>query len=317
MNGSIRILMVVLVVSACAGVVCAEERRGQGEVHGTFVKLVERQVGEREVVGVVLQQVEGKGEVVVLMSRQQKDLLALARKLTKGQKIEIAYVAEDGQKWVKRLEVERRREGGRGDLAEFRRLVEKMQVRLKQLEREVVELREANARLRRKLATREGGDREDGRKNDREDGRKNDRNDREKNDRNDREKNDRNDREKNDRNDGGKNDRDGGEKGGADGFPTSLRGFRGMLTGTVKSKLDRGFVLKVEKVVRVWKANKASRPQDAVGKVLTLVVRADSRMGKRHLEIVGGLKVGDRVSVEAFHIEGNRLTLVEELRKVD
>ena len=309
MNRSFRVLTVVLAVSACVGVVRAEEQRRQGEVRGTFVKLVERQVGEQEVVGVVVQQLEGAGEVVLLMSRRQKDMLALAKKLTKGQKVEIAYVTEGGQKWIKRLASGRRREGGPGDLPEFRRLVERMQVRLKQLERQVAELREENARLRRKLGGKEGSNGEDGRKNDRDDG--------EKNNRNDGEKNNRNDGEKNNRNDGEKNNRNDGEKGGDDGFPTGLRGFRGTLVGTVKSKLDRGFVLKVEKVVRVWKANKARRPQDAVGKTLTLVVRAESRMSKRHMEIAGGLKVGDRVSVEAFHFEGNRLTIVEELRKVD
>jgi len=258
MRGSCRVLTVVLTVTALACAVRAEGDRRRGEVRGTFVKLIELQVGEREYVGVVVKPFEGKGEVVVLMSRQQREILALARKLEKGQKVEIAYVTEEGHKWVKRLEAERRRESGQGDLAELRKMIERMQARLKQLEREVVELREENARLRRKLAEKEADD----------------------------------------------------------GFPASLRGFRGMMVGTVKSKLDRGFVLTVEKVVRVWKANRAERPRDAVGKALTLVV-GDGRMAKDHLKVAGGLKVGDRVSVEAFHFGGEKLTIVEELRKVD
>jgi len=96
-----------------------------------------------------------------------------------------------------------------------------------------------------------------------------------------------------------------------------VRGFKGMLVGTVTKMLDRGFVLKVGKVTRVWKHNKAKRPQNAVGKLFTCIVRGEGRMNRRHLEVIRGLKAGDHVSVEAFHLEGNRLTLVEELRKID
>lgn len=292
MNRSFRITMLGLVVCTCVGVVGAEAAGRDGEVRGTFVKLVEKKVGDGWYLGIVVQQFEGKGEAVLLIPRKNRDLNALARKLTKGQKVEAAFVIDSKQMFIRRLEAERPRERAReggGELAELRELVKKMRARLAQMERQIVELREVNARLRRELAGKDGG-RDDGKVGDKDDG-----------------------------NAGNKDDgnKDGGDKDGEGGFPAGLRGFRGMLTGTVKSKLDRGFVLKVEKVGRVWRANKAKRPADAVGKALTMVVRADSRMGRRHLAVIRELKVGDRVLAEAFHIEGNRLTLVEELRKVD
>ena len=277
--------MLALVICACAGAVWAEEGARGGEVRGTFVRLVERKVGEGWVLGLVVQQFEGKGEAVVLIPRKNRDLNAMARKLKKGQKVEMAWVLDGGQKWIKRLELGHAGEGGGGggDLAELRRLVGTMRQRLAQLERQVVELKEVNARLRRELAGKGGQDRGG---------------------------------EKGNREDGEKGNREGGEKDG-DGFPASMRGFKGMLTGTVVKRIDHGFVLKVEKVLRVWKGNKAKRPQDAVGQLFTCIVRGEGRMNRRHLEIIRVLKVGDHVTAEAFHLEGDRLTLVEELRKVD
>jgi len=267
MNRSFRVLVVALIVCSFVGVVRAEGERREGEVRGTFVKLVERKVGQGWSLGVVVEQFEKKGEAVLLIPRNNRDLLAAARKLTRGQKVELGFVSEGEQMWVKRLEAAKTAESGRrtgGEIAELRELVRKMQQRLAQMERQVVELRQENARLKRKLAGKEGkrADKDD------------------------------------------------------DGFPAGMRGFRGMLVGTVAKKLDRGFVLKVEKVAREWKASKAPRSADAVGKMLAMVA-GDGRMAERHLKIARELKVGDRVSAEGFHYEGNRLTLVEELRKVD
>lgn len=270
MNRSFRVLVAAFIVCSFVGVVRAEGDRREGEVRGKFVKLVERKVGQAWNLGVVVEQFEGKGETVLLIPRTNQDLLAAARKLTKGQKVELRFVSEGEQVWVKRLEAARKADSGRevrragGEIAELRELVKKMHQRLAQMERQVVELREENARLKRQLAGKEGKAT-------------------------------------------AKDD---------DGFPAGMRGFRGMLIGTVVKKLDRGFVLKVEKVAREWKASKAPRPADAVGKTLIMVV-GDGRMAQRHLRIANELKVGDRVSAEGFHYEGNRLTLVEELRKVD
>jgi hypothetical protein len=99
------------------------------------------------------------------------------------------------------------------------------------------------------------------------------------------------------------------------GLPDGLQGFRGRLFGTVVRVGDRGFVLKVEKVLNVWESNRASRPESAVGRSLPLVLQPEGRLSARHLETFRGLRVGDRVVVEAFHEEGDRLTVVEEFRK--
>jgi len=85
----------------------------------------------------------------------------------------------------------------------------------------------------------------------------------------------------------------------------------------IRRKGERSFVLKVEKLLRTWKGSRAPRPQAAIGRELTLIITPDSRLGERHLGTFGGLKVGDRVVVEAFHTRGPRLTVVEELRKAE
>ena len=99
------------------------------------------------------------------------------------------------------------------------------------------------------------------------------------------------------------------------GLPEGLQGFRGRLFGTVLRVDDRGFVLKVEKVLNVWESNRARRPESAVGRSLHLVLQPEGRLSARHLETFRSLRVGDRVVVEAFHEEGDRLTVVEEFRK--
>ena len=81
--------------------------------------------------------------------------------------------------------------------------------------------------------------------------------------------------------------------------------------------MDRGFVLKVERVANVWEANRADRPEAAVGRELMITVRADEEGGNRFLRTLRTMNVGERVLVEAFHFEGNRLTVVEQLQKAD
>jgi len=101
------------------------------------------------------------------------------------------------------------------------------------------------------------------------------------------------------------------------GLPEGMIGFRGVLVGRVLRKLDRGFVLNVEKVTNVWESNRADRPEAAVGKDLIITIRADEELGGRFLRTLRTLKIGERVLVEAFHFEGNRLTVVEQLQKVE
>jgi hypothetical protein len=96
-----------------------------------------------------------------------------------------------------------------------------------------------------------------------------------------------------------------------------MDGFRGVLIGRVLRKLDRGFVLKVEKVAKVWENNRADKPEAAVGKELIITIRADEELGERFLHTLRTFKIGERVLVEAFHFEGNRLTVVEQLQKAE
>ena len=94
-------------------------------------------------------------------------------------------------------------------------------------------------------------------------------------------------------------------------------GFRGVLVGRILRKLDRGFVLKVERVAKVWDDNRADNPEAAVDRELTITIRAEEELGRRFLRTLRALKVGERVLVEAFHFEGDHLTVVEQLRRFE
>jgi regulator of replication initiation timing len=100
-------------------------------------------------------------------------------------------------------------------------------------------------------------------------------------------------------------------------LPDGMIGFRGVLVGRILRKLDRGFVLKVERIERVWESNKADRPEVAEGKELIITIREDEELGGRFLDTLRNLEIGERILVEAFHFEGNRLTVVEQLKKIE
>lgn len=101
-------------------------------------------------------------------------------------------------------------------------------------------------------------------------------------------------------------------------LPEALKGFKGMMIGTIAAKGEREFVLEVEKITRTWKANKAENPQAAVGKKVACELWPKGRLFERQLRTLRELKVGDRVLVEPFHLEPghDHLTVVEELRKL-
>jgi hypothetical protein len=101
------------------------------------------------------------------------------------------------------------------------------------------------------------------------------------------------------------------------GLPEGMIGFRGVLVGRVLRKLDRGFVLKVDRVDKVWESNRADNPEAAVGKELIITIREDEELSGRFLNTLRSLKTGQRVLVEAFHFEGNRLTVVEQLKRLE
>ena len=108
-------------------------------------------------------------------------------------------------------------------------------------------------------------------------------------------------------------DGDGGEGG----VPAGIRGFQGMVSGTLVSKGETAFVLKVDKILRVWKRSKASNPQCIVGIDVKMHLTKRSRLYERHLRALRELKPGDRVVCEPFHFEGDSLAIVEELRKAE
>lgn len=101
------------------------------------------------------------------------------------------------------------------------------------------------------------------------------------------------------------------------GLPEGMKGFKGILFGKILKKGERGFVLQVDKVGQVWPQSTAKEPQSAVGKALEVHLWAKSRLFAQHVKTLTALNVGDRIVVEAFHLEGNDLSVVEELKKAD
>lgn len=91
-----------------SGVLSAGQRDRNGSVGGTFVRLVEQEVGERGYMGIVIKPHERDDHVTVLVPRQHEEILQAARRLREGQKVGVSFVTEAGHKWVKGMEAERR-----------------------------------------------------------------------------------------------------------------------------------------------------------------------------------------------------------------
>lgn len=105
-------VMVCLAFTWAAPAVAGDRGR---TVTARFVKLIERQIGEREYLGVVVRDREGDDQATVYVSRKQKELVAAARRLRENQAVTLRYVREDGVLWLTRLEA------GEGDAGEKRR----------------------------------------------------------------------------------------------------------------------------------------------------------------------------------------------------
>ncbi|MHC4174928.1 MAG: hypothetical protein ACYS9C_02360 [Planctomycetota bacterium] len=104
-----RTLMLVLLAAlVLGGMLWAEEHDRVGAVRGTFVRLVEREVGERGYMGIVIKPFEGGDHVTVLVPRQREELGGAARRLQEGQRVGISFVREGGHMWIKGMEAERR-----------------------------------------------------------------------------------------------------------------------------------------------------------------------------------------------------------------
>jgi len=91
-----------------SGMLLAEERDRDGSVGGTFVRLVERAVGERGYMGIVIKPFERDDHVTVLVPRQREELWQAARRLQEGQRVGVSFVTEAGHKFIKGMEAERR-----------------------------------------------------------------------------------------------------------------------------------------------------------------------------------------------------------------
>jgi hypothetical protein len=81
---------------------------------------------------------------------------------------------------------------------------------------------------------------------------------------------------------------------------------------------DQGtFVLRANRVGRVWKESRAENAEAAIGKSLPIELHRESRLLAQHRETLQQLKNGDLVEVEVFHLKDGVLSVVELLRKVD
>lgn len=96
--------------------------------------------------------------------------------------------------------------------------------------------------------------------------------------------------------------------------PPELYGLSGRVIGRLVSKdVERGeLALKIAKVDRVWRGNKAKNPHSAEGRTLKI----DGVFGK-FLDVLLTLQEGDGVQIEVKHVRGDGLTFLgEELKKV-
>jgi len=96
--------------------------------------------------------------------------------------------------------------------------------------------------------------------------------------------------------------------------PDGVRGFQGMVAGTIVKKGEREFILKVEKLLRVWKGNKAAKPEEIVGHEIRVTLKEKQ---EHLLKALAELKEGDRIECEPFHLAGNSFVAVETLRKAE
>jgi hypothetical protein len=86
------------------------------------------------------------------------------------------------------------------------------------------------------------------------------------------------------------------------------RGFSGTVEGKVVSVSGTQFVLAVEKVLRVWRENKAENPESLVG---TKIVVAAKNPESNHARFIKTLKVDETISLEVKHEEGEALRILE------
>jgi len=118
------------------GMLWAEDGDRHGAVRGTFVRLVEREVGEQGYMGIVIKPFERDDHVTVLVPRQREEIWRAARSLQEGQKVGIFFVTEAGHKFFKGMETERREVVEEGPEDRRRMIVRREVVRRDEDERE-------------------------------------------------------------------------------------------------------------------------------------------------------------------------------------
>jgi hypothetical protein len=107
MKTTCKTLMLGLLVGMVfGGTLLAEEQGRSGAVRGMFVRLVEREVGERGYMGIVIKPFERDDHVTVLVPRQREELWQSARRLQEGQEVGVSFVTEAGHKFIKGMEAE-------------------------------------------------------------------------------------------------------------------------------------------------------------------------------------------------------------------
>lgn len=101
-----------------------------------------------------------------------------------------------------------------------------------------------------------------------------------------------------------------GEAGEASALPAGMKGFSGILIGTVVEKSESGFTLTIAKIEKTWPQNKAESPATAIGKTVSLRVRPQDKNTQARLASMEG---GAEVAVGAIHQSGDSLTVGEVL----
>ncbi len=120
---------VVLLALILSGVLGAQDRGRDGQVRGTFIRLIEREMDQGQIMGIVVQPSERDEPLTVLVPRENEDLRQAARRLQEGQIVEIAFAFEGRNNWLGRLEAGPPRDRGEEGPERTRELIIERQVR--------------------------------------------------------------------------------------------------------------------------------------------------------------------------------------------
>ncbi|GEM_PF-2732902 len=125
----------------------------KGGGKGKFVRLAEVAVGDREHLGIVVQPLERDAQITLIIPARPEghsaELAAMARRLREGQVFEFGFTREGGQFWLRELGIPR--DDVRREEPDRPRDEPKRDAPQTAIERELKQLREENARLRREL----------------------------------------------------------------------------------------------------------------------------------------------------------------------